>query len=60
MIVASASQVKNAFGKYLELSRIYGEVQIERYGEIIAKLVGVVEPLPTKKPEENEETKESL
>lgn len=52
MIVASASQVKNAFGKYLDLARINGEVQIVRYGHVIAKIVGV------NKIEEEPETEE--
>lgn len=53
MIVATASQVKNAFGKYLDLARIHGEVQITRYDNVIAKIVGVVDPTLEDKPEED-------
>lgn len=41
MIVVTASKIKNSFGKYLDLARIHGVVQIKRYGHVIAELVGV-------------------
>lgn len=41
MIVATASEVKNAFGKYIDMARIEGEVLIQRHGHIVAKIVGV-------------------
>lgn len=43
MIIATASQIKNAFGKYLDLARIKGDVQVVRYGRIVAKIVAITE-----------------
>ena len=41
MISASASDIKNAFGKYLDLALINGEVEIIRYGRVVAKIVAI-------------------
>ena len=41
MVVATASQVKNAFGKYLDIVLSEGEVQITRNNRPIAKMVSL-------------------
>lgn len=41
MIYATASQIKNGLGKYLDLALTNGEVQIVRYKRVIAKIVPV-------------------
>ena len=41
MVVATASQVKNAFGKYLDIVLSEGEVQITRNNRPIAKIVSL-------------------
>lgn len=55
MIIATATQIKNAFGKYLDLARIHGEVQIKKHGHIIAKLVGVDDSISKVSSKENDE-----
>lgn len=52
MITATATQVKNSFGKYLSLALNEGEVQIVRYNKVIAKLIAV-------KNDENVNTKQA-
>ena len=39
MHIATATQMKNSFGKYLDLALKHGEVLIERHGMIVARLV---------------------
>ena len=41
MIIATATAMKNNFGKYLNLVLSNGEVYVERHGKIRAKLVAV-------------------
>ena len=41
MVVATASQVKNAFGKYLDIVLSEDEVQITRNNRPIAKMVSL-------------------
>ena len=39
MIIATATQMKNNFGKYLKYALRNGEVYIEKHGTIVAKLI---------------------
>ena len=39
MIIATATQMKNSFGKYLKYALRNGEVYIEKHGTIVAKLI---------------------
>ncbi|MBR5341425.1 MAG: type II toxin-antitoxin system prevent-host-death family antitoxin [Erysipelotrichaceae bacterium] len=39
MILANATEMKNMFGKYLDLAMKNGEVHIVKHGEIVARLV---------------------
>ena len=39
MNVATSTQMKNSFGRYLNIAMNQGEVLIERHGKIVAKLV---------------------
>ena len=39
MNVATSTQMKNSFGRYLDLALDQGEVLIERHGKIVAKLI---------------------
>ena len=39
MNVATSTQMKNSFGRYLNIALSQGEVLIERHGKIVAKLV---------------------
>ncbi|MBQ1899589.1 MAG: type II toxin-antitoxin system Phd/YefM family antitoxin [Erysipelotrichaceae bacterium] len=41
MLIATATQMKNSFGKYLDQALKNGEVYIERHGIIIAKLIAI-------------------
>ena len=41
MLIASATQMKNGFGRYLDLALRNGEVYVERHGVIVAKLMAV-------------------
>ncbi|MCR4633013.1 MAG: type II toxin-antitoxin system Phd/YefM family antitoxin [Erysipelotrichaceae bacterium] len=41
MLIASATQMKNGFGRYLDLALRNGEVYVERHGAIVAKLMAV-------------------
>ena len=43
MIIATATQMKNSFGKYLDLTMKNGEVYIEKHGKILAKLTAISE-----------------
>jgi len=39
MNVATSTQMKNSFGRYLNIAMSQGEVLIERHGKIVAKLI---------------------
>ena len=39
MIEVTCSQMKNNFGKYLDLALVEGEIQIIKYNRVVAKLV---------------------
>ena len=39
MNVATSTQMKNSFGRYLNIALSQGEVLVERHGKIVAKLV---------------------
>ena len=39
MLIATATQMKNSFGKYLKYALKNGEVYIEKHGVIVAKLI---------------------
>lgn len=41
MVIATASQLKNAFGKYLEMVLSEGEVLIVRFHRPLAKIVAI-------------------
>ncbi len=41
MLIATATQMKNSFGKYLDQAMKNGEVYIEKHGIVIAKLVAI-------------------
>ena len=43
MIIVTATQMKNRFGKYLDLTLKNGEVYIERHGKILAKIMAISE-----------------
>lgn len=39
MNVATSTQMKNSFGRYLDIALSQGEVLVERHGKIVAKLI---------------------
>lgn len=39
MNIATSTQMKNSFGRYLNIALSQGEVLVERHGKIVAKLV---------------------
>ena len=39
MNIATSTQMKNSFGKYLDIALSQGEVLVERHGKIVAKLI---------------------
>ena len=41
MNVVNATEIKNCFGKYLQLALSDGEVLIKRHNKIVAKIVAV-------------------
>lgn len=41
MLIASATQMKNRFGRYLRHVQEYGEVYIEKHGRLVAKLITI-------------------
>ncbi len=41
MIIATATQMKNGFGKYLSLTLKNGEIYIEKHGKIMAKMIAI-------------------
>ena len=41
MIIATATQMKNGFGKYLSLALKNGEIYIEKHGKIMAKMIAI-------------------
>ena len=41
MIIATATQMENGFGKYLSLTLKNGEIYIEKHGKILAKMIAI-------------------
>ena len=39
MNIVTSTQMKNSFGRYLNIALSQGEVLVERHGKIVAKLV---------------------